>query len=119
MSATPASDRAWFPGLAERQVRVYLLGQGLSMLGTWTLDITRWHAATTRSTTRRCGRPECSWRATAGTGMTVSSPFQLEGEDKVRPGPSPAVGQHSVEVLREAGWTEAEIGRLRVSGAVA
>jgi len=40
VSATPASDRAWFPGLAELQVRMYLLGQGLSMLGTWTLDIT-------------------------------------------------------------------------------
>lgn len=54
-----------------------------------------------------------------GTGMTVASPFQLQGEDKVRPGPAPAVGQHSGEVLREAGWSEAEIARLRASGAVA
>lgn len=40
MSASLSPDKAWFPGLAEPQVRRYLLGQVLSMLGTWTLDIT-------------------------------------------------------------------------------
>jgi MFS family permease len=37
----PAGPPAhWFPALAEPQVRTYLFGQALSMLGTWTLDIT-------------------------------------------------------------------------------
>lgn len=40
MSAAPSPDRAWFPALIEPQVRKYLLGQALSMLGAWTLDIT-------------------------------------------------------------------------------
>lgn len=31
---------AWFPALGDRQVRVYLAGQFVSMLGSWMLDIT-------------------------------------------------------------------------------
>ena len=54
-----------------------------------------------------------------GSGLTVSSPFQVDGEEKVRPRASPAVGQHSDEVLREAGWSDSEIASLRASGAVA
>ena len=30
----------WFPALAERDVRRYLIGQAVSMMGTWMLDIT-------------------------------------------------------------------------------
>lgn len=40
MSDAPTPHRHWFPALAEPQVRLYLFGQALSMLGTWTLDIT-------------------------------------------------------------------------------
>jgi formyl-CoA transferase len=56
--------------------------------------------------------------ADGGT-LTVSSPFQLEGETKVAPRYAPAVGQHSEEVLREAGYSADEIGRLRKLGVLA
>ena len=45
--------------------------------------------------------------------LTVSSAFQIAGERKVRPRRSPEVGQHSDEVLREAGYSPDEIARLR------
>jgi formyl-CoA transferase len=51
-----------------------------------------------------------------GKGLTVSSPFHLDGETKVAPRRAPAVGQHSQEVLREAGYSGAEIERMRASG---
>jgi crotonobetainyl-CoA:carnitine CoA-transferase CaiB-like acyl-CoA transferase len=54
-----------------------------------------------------------------GKALTVSSPFQLEGEAKVAPRRAPTVGQHSEDVLREAGYAADEIGRLRQSGALA
>jgi crotonobetainyl-CoA:carnitine CoA-transferase CaiB-like acyl-CoA transferase len=53
-----------------------------------------------------------------GKTMTVSSPFNLAGEAKVAPRRAPGVGQHSEEVLREAGYSADEIGRLRGSGVV-
>jgi crotonobetainyl-CoA:carnitine CoA-transferase CaiB-like acyl-CoA transferase len=31
----------------------------------------------------------------------------------VAPGPAPAIGQHSEQVLREAGYSDVEIARLR------
>ena len=48
-----------------------------------------------------------------GSGETVSSPFNLDGEIKTRPRQAPNVGQHSEEVLREAGYSSADIQRLR------
>ena len=53
-----------------------------------------------------------------GETLTVSSPFNLAGEAKVPPRRAPGVGQHSEEVLREAGYSADEIGRLRGSGVV-
>jgi formyl-CoA transferase len=50
--------------------------------------------------------------------MTVSSPFLVDGEAKVAPRRAPAVGQHSEEVLREAGYSADEIGRLQGLGVV-
>ena len=51
-----------------------------------------------------------------GRGLTVSSPFHLDGESKVAPRRAPSVGQHSEAVLREAGYSTQEIGRLRGLG---
>src|SRR5262245_14202477 len=51
-----------------------------------------------------------------GNGLTVSCPFHLDGEEKVAPRRAPAVGQHSEEVLEEAGYSRGDIGRLRRLG---
>jgi crotonobetainyl-CoA:carnitine CoA-transferase CaiB-like acyl-CoA transferase len=51
-----------------------------------------------------------------GKGLTVSSPFHLDGETKVAPRRAPSVGQHSDEVLREAGYPTHDIERLRSLG---
>ena len=51
-----------------------------------------------------------------GEGLTVSSPFHVDGETKVAPRRAPSVGQHSDIVLREAGYSSDDIGRLRALG---
>ena len=51
--------------------------------------------------------------------LTVTSPISVEGQDKVKPRRPPAVGQHSDEVLREAGYDATMIAKLRRDGAVA
>ncbi|SEB18739.1 CaiB/BaiF CoA-transferase family protein [Variovorax sp. YR216] len=53
-----------------------------------------------------------------GTGLTVSSPFLVEGADKTYPRHAPGIGEHTDEVLSEAGYAEDEIARLRTGGAV-
>ena len=52
------------------------------------------------------------------TMLTINSPIWIDGSDKQPPRHPPDIGQHSDEVLREAGFDEAEIQRLRASGAV-
>jgi crotonobetainyl-CoA:carnitine CoA-transferase CaiB-like acyl-CoA transferase len=54
-----------------------------------------------------------------GKTLTVSSPFQLDGETKVAPRRAPTVGQHSEDVLRGAGYSVDEVGRLRKLGVLA
>jgi len=54
----------------------------------------------------------------AGAALTVNSPITIEGEDKVPPRLAPAIGEHTVAVLREAGFDAAEIERLLAAGAV-
>ena len=54
-----------------------------------------------------------------GKGLTISSPFHIDGETKVAPRRAPAVGQHSAEVLREAGYSPEDIARLQSLGVLA
>ncbi len=50
---------------------------------------------------------------------TLAAPFQLGHAEPRRPGPGPALGQHTDVILREAGLSENEIAALRAGGAVA
>jgi crotonobetainyl-CoA:carnitine CoA-transferase CaiB-like acyl-CoA transferase len=50
--------------------------------------------------------------------LTVNSPIAIEGQDKVPPRLAPAIGEHTVAVLREAGFDVTEIDRLLAAGAV-
>ena len=49
---------------------------------------------------------------------TVSSPLLLDGTRPTPSRPAPALGEHTAEVLREAGFTRAEIRDLLAAGAV-
>lgn len=50
--------------------------------------------------------------------VTIASPLQLAEEPKRPPGPAPAVGQHSREILAELGWDEARIEAALTAGVV-
>jgi formyl-CoA transferase len=50
--------------------------------------------------------------------MTVNSPIEIRGQEKVPPRLAPDVGEHSEQVLREADYAEAEIAALREAGVV-
>ena len=54
----------------------------------------------------------------AGAPLTVSSPLWLEGVDKVAPRLAPDLGEHSVEILREAGYDDVEIDELLAARAI-
>jgi len=54
-----------------------------------------------------------------GAHLTVSSPFHIDGVEKVPAQRAPAVGQHSDAVLREAGYAADDIARLRALGVLA
>ena len=51
-----------------------------------------------------------------GRHFTVSSPFHLDDATKVAPVRAPAVGQHTKQVLRDAGYSADEITRLEGLG---
>lgn len=53
------------------------------------------------------------------TMLTVNSPIWVDGAKKVQPRKPPGIGEHSDEILRNAGYDEATIRKLRTSGAVA
>ena len=53
------------------------------------------------------------------TMLTISSPIWVDGSRKVQPRKPPGIGEHSDEILRNAGYDEAAISKLRASGAVA
>ena len=50
--------------------------------------------------------------------LTINSPLWVEGADKVRPRHPPALGEHSDEILRGAGYDDAAIQKLRIGGIV-
>src|SRR5262245_24856021 len=54
----------------------------------------------------------------AGASLTVSSPVWMDGQEKVPPTLAPEIGEHSVEILRKAGFDQVEIDRLLASGVV-
>jgi len=53
-----------------------------------------------------------------GATRTVNSPVQVDGIRKVAPKRAPRLGEHSLDVLRELAFPEADIDRLCASGAV-
>ncbi|MGK0172228.1 MAG: crotonobetainyl-CoA:carnitine CoA-transferase CaiB-like acyl-CoA transferase [Gammaproteobacteria bacterium] len=53
-----------------------------------------------------------------GKGLTVSTPFHIEGVDKRAPDRAPGMGEHTDDVLSENGYSVADIARLRAEGVV-
>ncbi|MBV9531511.1 MAG: CoA transferase [Bradyrhizobium sp.] len=51
--------------------------------------------------------------------LTINSPLWIDGARKVQPKKPPGVGEHSDEILRNAGYDAATIKKLRDKGAVA
>ena len=54
----------------------------------------------------------------AGASLTVSSPLEIAGQDKVPATLAPGIGEHTVEVLRAAGVADTEIERLLAAGVI-
>ncbi len=50
---------------------------------------------------------------------TIVSPMWVRGAEKRAPGHAPELGQHTDEILREAGYSDAEVQTMRKTGAVA
>jgi formyl-CoA transferase len=49
---------------------------------------------------------------------TISSPLQVHGVAKVPARRAPKIGEHNEEVLRQLGFSAAEVDGLRASGAI-
>jgi formyl-CoA transferase len=54
-----------------------------------------------------------------GQGLTVMTPFHIDGVEKVPATRAPAVGQHNAAVLHDAGYSADDIERLRGLGVIA
>ncbi|HKV04307.1 MAG TPA: CoA transferase [Candidatus Acidoferrales bacterium] len=54
-----------------------------------------------------------------GSLRTVNSPLNLLGVEKEVPSPAPEVGQHTLEMLQQLGYSDGEIEAMIVSGAAA
>ena len=54
----------------------------------------------------------------AGADLVADTPLFVAGETKAEPAMAPALGEHTDEVLQAAGYSEAEIARLRDADAV-
>lgn len=53
-----------------------------------------------------------------GVDLTIDSPVWMEGAEKMPVAPAPKLGEHTVEVLRGAGYDDADIDRLRKADAI-
>ena len=53
-----------------------------------------------------------------GVDLTIDSPVWMVGAEKVPVGPAPKLGEHTVEVLRAAGYDDGDIDRLREADAI-
>ena len=53
-----------------------------------------------------------------GVDLTIDSPVWMEGAEKMPVAPAPTLGEHTVEVLRKAGYDDADIDRLRKAEAI-
>jgi len=54
-----------------------------------------------------------------GQGLTISTPFHIDGINKIPATRAPSVGQHNESVLLEAGYSAEDVERLRGLGVVA
>jgi formyl-CoA transferase len=64
-------------------------------------------------------RLEPDWISTVGPVQLPAPPIRVDGERLPIRRPPPRLGEHTDEILAEAGLTPAEIGHLRASGVVA
>lgn len=53
------------------------------------------------------------------SGFTVAAPFQVAGTPQVAPGHAPGLGEHTAQLLREAGFADDQIEQFRARGIVA
>jgi len=53
-----------------------------------------------------------------GVDLTIDSPVWMEGAEKMPIAPAPKLGEHTVEVLRAAGYDDAAIDQLREADAI-
>ena len=53
------------------------------------------------------------------TMLTINSPIWIDGSDKQPPRHPPNIGEHSDEILRQAGFADDDISAFRKSGVVA
>jgi formyl-CoA transferase len=53
-----------------------------------------------------------------GSSLTVNSPIWISGQQKTKPRAAPSVGENNEGVLREAGYSDAEIRIMRADGVI-
>ena len=53
---------------------------------------------------------------THGKMRTINSPFEVSSASKIKPGPAPTLGEHTREVLQQAGYSKATIEQMIADG---
>ncbi|MBR0854500.1 CaiB/BaiF CoA transferase family protein [Bradyrhizobium liaoningense] len=59
---------------------------------------------------------EADWMP--GRGAVVDSPFRISGVEKRPPQPAPELGQHTAQILKELGYSDEDVARLKEAGVV-